>query len=59
MPIRGVLFDVGGPLDTEVTRERLIDEHIRAAFATAGHPVDDAAFTDAVRWVVDSFGRHR
>jgi hypothetical protein len=34
MPIRGVLFDVGGPLDTAVTRERLMDEHIRAAFAS-------------------------
>jgi HAD superfamily hydrolase (TIGR01662 family) len=55
MPIRGVLFDVGGPLDTEVTRERLIDEHIRAAFAAAGHPVDDVAFADVVRWAVDSF----
>ena len=55
MPIRGVLFDVGGPLDTEVTRERLIDEHIRAAFAAAGHPLDDAAFAEAVRWAVDSF----
>jgi putative hydrolase of the HAD superfamily len=55
MPIRGVLFDVGGPLDTEVTRERLIDEHIRAAFAAAGHPVDDAACAEAVRWAVDSF----
>jgi putative hydrolase of the HAD superfamily len=54
MPIRGVLLDVGGPLDTEVTRERLIDEHIRTAFAAAGHPVDDAAFADAVRWAVDA-----
>jgi HAD superfamily hydrolase (TIGR01662 family) len=55
MPIRGVLFDVGGPLDSEVSRERLIDEHIRAAFAAAGHAVDDAVFADAVRWAVDSF----
>jgi putative hydrolase of the HAD superfamily len=55
MPICGVLFDVGGPLDTEVTRERLSDEHIRAAFTAAGHPVDDAAFAEAVRWAVDSF----
>ena len=55
MLIRGVLFDVGGPLDTEVTRERLIDEHIRAALSAAGQPVDDAAFADAVRGAVDSF----
>ena len=55
MPIRAVLFDVGGPLDTEVTRERLIDEHIRAAFAAASHAVDGAAYADAVRWAVDSF----
>jgi putative hydrolase of the HAD superfamily len=55
MPIRGVLFDVGGPLDTEVTRERLIDEHLRAAFAAAGHAVNDAVFAEAVRWAVDAF----
>lgn len=55
MTIRAVLFDIGGPLDTEVTRERLIDEHIRAACAEVGHPADGATFAEAARWAVESF----
>ncbi len=55
MTVQGVLFDVGGPIDTEVARERLIDRHIREAFADAGHPVDDATFAAAVRRAVDAF----
>jgi putative hydrolase of the HAD superfamily len=35
-PIRAVLFDVGGPLDTEVNHERLIDQHILEALAAEG-----------------------
>jgi putative hydrolase of the HAD superfamily len=55
MRVRAVLFDVGGPLNTEVTHERLIDEEIRAALTAAGRPVDDAAYARAVKWAVDSF----
>lgn len=55
MTIRAVLFDVGGPLDTEVTAERMIDEAIRAALAEEGRPVSDAEFETANRWAVDSF----
>ncbi len=36
MSIRAVLFDVGGPLDTEVRSEQIIDEHIREALAAEG-----------------------
>ncbi len=55
MTVQGVLFDVGGPIDTEIVRERLIDQHIREAFADDGHPVDDATFAAAVRRAVDAF----
>jgi putative hydrolase of the HAD superfamily len=55
MTIRAVLFDVGGPLDTEVIHERLIDQHIREAVAAEGYPVTDEAFADANDWAVASF----
>jgi hypothetical protein len=45
-----VLFDVGGPLDTEIEHERLIEAAIRGAL-----PVSDAEYAAAVRAAVDSF----
>jgi putative hydrolase of the HAD superfamily len=53
--IRTVLFDVGGPLNTEVTHERLVDERIRAALAGEGHAVDDGQYVRACRWAVECF----
>ena len=53
--IRAVLFDVGGPLDTEVLHERLIDRAIRAAFAAAGAPVDARRYAAANRHAIASF----
>jgi putative hydrolase of the HAD superfamily len=55
MTIRAVLFDVGGPLSTEVEHERAIDEDIRSLFAEAGMPVTDARYAEVWRSVVDSF----
>lgn len=55
MTIRAVLFDVGGPLATEVEHERAIDADIRLLFAEAGMPVSDARYAEAWRTVVDSF----
>ena len=55
MTIRAVLFDVGGPLDTEVAAERLIDAAIRTALAQEGRPVTDAEFDAANRRAVASF----
>ena len=55
MTIRAVLFDVGGPLATEVEHERAIDADIRSLFAEAGMPVSDARYAEAWRSVVDSF----
>ena len=53
--MRAVLFDVGGPLDTEVIYERLIDQHIREALAAEGIAVSDAEYAEAERRTVESF----
>ena len=55
MTIRAVLFDVGGPLATEIEHERAIDADIRSLFAEAGMPVSDASYAEAWQSVVDSF----
>jgi putative hydrolase of the HAD superfamily len=55
MAIRAVLFDVGGPLDTEAIHERMIDTHIRSALAGAGIEVSDATYAEAFQWAVESF----
>lgn len=54
-PARAVLFDVGGPLDTEEIYERLIDAHIREESARAGVDVTADAFADAAAWAVEVF----
>jgi putative hydrolase of the HAD superfamily len=53
--IRAVLFDVGGPLDTEVEHERAIDADIRAAFVAAGCAVTDEQYDAASRYAVECF----
>ena len=55
MTAQAVLFDVGGPLDTEVIHERLTDEHIREALAAEGVTVGDAEYAAANRWAVGCF----
>ncbi len=55
MTIKAVLFDVGGPLDTEIIHERLFDLHIREALEAEGVEVSDAHYAAANRWAVDSF----
>jgi HAD superfamily hydrolase (TIGR01662 family) len=55
MTIRAVLFDVGGPLSTEVEHERAIDQDIRSLFAEAGMPVTDARYAEVWRSAVGSF----
>ncbi len=55
MRLRAVLFDIGGPIDTEVERERLIDADIRSCFADAGRVIDDAAYAESCRMAVESF----
>jgi putative hydrolase of the HAD superfamily len=55
MAIRAVLFDVGGPIDTEAQAERAIDARIVAGFAAEGVAVPPDAFADANRYAVESF----
>lgn len=52
---RAVLFDVGGPINTEVEHERLIDADILAALASEGVAVTPVDYARAVAWAVDSF----
>ena len=55
MPVRAVLIDVGGPLDTEVSAEALIDRQIRLALSAEGIDVSDEEYEAANRWAIDSF----
>lgn len=55
MKVRAILFGVGGPINTEVTLERLIDEDIRRALAAGGIEVEEAQDTCAERLAVESF----
>ncbi|HYM14170.1 MAG TPA: HAD family hydrolase [Dehalococcoidia bacterium] len=53
--ISTVLFDVGGPLNTEIEHERLIDADIVAALADEGISVTQPAYAEAVAWAVEHF----
>lgn len=55
MTIRAVLFDVGGPIDTEVLHEALSDAHIVRSLLAAGISVSEAEFAAASEWAVESF----
>lgn len=55
MPIRAVLFDVGGPLDTEVLHEQGIDDGIIQAFAQHGLTVSRDELDRASDAAVASF----
>jgi len=53
--IRAVLFDVGGPLNTEVEHERLVDADLIAVAREAGIEVTGAGYEAAVAWAVHSY----
>lgn len=55
MTIRAVLFDVGGPLDTEMESERAVDREIRRRLAEAGISVSDDEYAAANAFAVASF----
>lgn len=55
MGIRAALFDVGGPLDTEVLSEAIVDRQIREALAACGVVVDQDAIAMASDWAVAAF----
>ena len=52
--IRGVIFDVGGPLDLETEFEAAIDADIRLGLRNEGLNVDEAAWAEAHRIAVDT-----
>ena len=53
--IKAVLFDVGGPLDTETSMDRMIDEQIKTSFKNHGLAISDEEYKAANRWAVDVF----
>jgi putative hydrolase of the HAD superfamily len=53
--IRAVLFDVGGPIATEIEHEACIDADIRALFAEQHMPISDEQYAHAWREVIDEF----
>jgi putative hydrolase of the HAD superfamily len=55
MPIRAVLFDVGGPINTEIEHERRVDAAIRAVLAAERIVVSDAEYAAASDWAVEHF----
>ncbi|MGE0599160.1 MAG: HAD family hydrolase [Dehalococcoidia bacterium] len=58
MTFRAVLFDVGGPIDTEVQHEKLVDEYLRRALLEVGVHVTDQAFQAASDWAIHAFAPH-
>ena len=55
MTIRAILFDVGGPLNTEIEHERLIDADIVAALSDAGIVATPEQYAAAVEFAVHSY----
>jgi HAD superfamily hydrolase (TIGR01549 family) len=53
--IRAILFDVGGPLNTEETHERAMDADLRAALEAAGFAISDEEYAAAWRWAIEAF----
>ncbi len=53
--IRAVLFDVGGPINTESEHERLVDDAIVAALAEEGIEINPGTYAEASAWAVEHF----
>ncbi|MDE0592385.1 MAG: HAD family hydrolase [Dehalococcoidia bacterium] len=53
--IKAVLFDVGGPLDTETIMDRQIDEQITASFRANGVAISTEKYQAVNRWAIDVF----
>lgn len=53
--VKAVLFDVGGPLDTETIMDRMIDEQIVASFRSHGVSLSDEKYGEVAKWAVDVF----
>ena len=55
MLTRAVLFDVGGPINTEIAHERRVDAAIRSALADHGIAVTDEEYAAACARAVEQF----
>jgi putative hydrolase of the HAD superfamily len=55
MLIRAVLFDVGGPINTEIEHERCVDAALRKALADEGISASDEEYASASAWAVEHF----
>lgn len=55
MPIRAILFDVGGPIDTEIIHEQQIEAVIRDTLVAHGVPVTGADLYRASEFAVSCF----
>src|SRR5512139_2359823 len=55
MTIRAVLFDVGGPIDTEVQHEILVEAYLRQALLAVGVNASAEAVQAASEWAVQAF----
>lgn len=53
--IKAVLFDVGGPLDTETLMDAAIDEQIKISFRNRGFDVTDTKYAAVAQWAVDVY----
>ncbi|MBI2767069.1 MAG: HAD family hydrolase [Chloroflexi bacterium] len=53
--IRAVLWDVGGPINTEVLHEAALDRQMREALAAEGVVVSGEAWAAAAEWAVERF----
>ena len=53
--IKAVLFDVGGPLDTETIMDREIDKQIITSFRANGITISDDEYAAVNQWAVDVF----
>ena len=53
--IKAVLFDIGGPIDTEEIMDREIDYQIKKSFRSRGVPISDIEYCDANQWAINSF----
>jgi len=53
--IKAVLFDVGGPLDTETIMDREIDAQIMASFRANSVAISDDEYAAVNQWAIDVF----
>lgn len=52
---KAILFDVGGPLDTCVIMDQMIDDQIMSSFRNHGVDISVDEYADANRWAIEVF----